>query len=385
MCGIAGFSLSQNSNIKVRKLANALLSVIEDRGGMASGYAWQHDEHMGFYKAPVSGSQLSLKGMPKDAKSVILHTRLATHGSIDDNRNNHPVISPSEDIALVHNGVIYNHHSVRRQIDATLPDVDTSVIPALIEQGGVSALDDLDGDAAIAWFDRKQHNTLHVARYQHSPLVLAQVEDGSFIFCSTEQLLWRVLIQLDLEPDWMYNVKELEYFTVRDGVIVSQESLPEPKQTNSWYDYGYYRHQTSGAKGIVSDWNESGIDYEDEDGVVRRLDAQYIVSSNYYDDSWEDDDFYDSDNYAGSVSVGDVREVATPEDDALYGYWTIIRDLEQNEFQTLRYFHSEKELWIDELYLLCDDDRIDVTDYGVIENREYVPIADNPMYDRLFD
>ena len=34
MCGIAGFSLSANSTIKPRKLANALLTAIEDRGYM---------------------------------------------------------------------------------------------------------------------------------------------------------------------------------------------------------------------------------------------------------------------------------------------------------------------------------------------------------------
>lgn len=44
MCGIAGFSLTPNSKVKARQLGNAMLTAIEDRGYMASGYAFQHDE-----------------------------------------------------------------------------------------------------------------------------------------------------------------------------------------------------------------------------------------------------------------------------------------------------------------------------------------------------
>jgi glucosamine 6-phosphate synthetase-like amidotransferase/phosphosugar isomerase protein len=273
MCGIAGFSLSKNSNINVQDLAASLLCSIETRGGMAAGYAFTEGGTMGAYKAPITGSQLELAGLPKASSNVILHTRLATHGSIDDNNNNHPVWSPDNSIALVHNGVIYNHKSVRTQFTETLPEVDTSVIPALIEQQGIQGLSALSGDAAIAWFDRNDTSTLNVARYQHSPLVVAQVEDGSFIFCSTEKLLWDTLIEMDLTPTWMETAKELDYYTVREGVITSKTSLPKPAPayTSSSYDYDYYRHQTAGAVGNApspayktSAWSSSSFEEEDE-------------------------------------------------------------------------------------------------------------------------
>jgi asparagine synthetase B (glutamine-hydrolysing) len=285
MCGIAGFSLSKDSTINSRDLATSLLWGIETRGNMASGYAFTKGEEMGAYKAPVTGSLLDLSGLPTDAPNVILHTRLATHGSIEDNRNNHPVMSPDNSIALVHNGVIYNHRSVRSQFTETLPDVDTSVIPALIEQQGVQGLSSLSGDAAIAWFDRNDTSTLNVARYQYSPLVVAQVEDGSFIFCSTEKLLWDTLIEMDLTPTWMESAKELDYFTVRQGIITSLDKLPAPTYSSGAYDYDYFRYQTSGAVGKApakasAAWQSSLVyedDYDDDDD-----DYQYASKSTEY-------------------------------------------------------------------------------------------------------
>jgi hypothetical protein len=348
MCGIAGFSLSTSSTIKVRQLSNALLRAIEDRGYMASGYAWQADDRMGYYKQAVTGSKLPLKSMPKTAKSVILHTRLATHGSIEDNRNNHPVMSPTNDIALVHNGVIYNHSEVRTSITGYLPDVDTSVIPALIEQQGIEAIDALDGDAAIAWFNKREPNTLHVARYQHSPLVMCQVEDGSFIFCSTEQLLWRVLIELNLTPVWMNTANELDYFTVRDGKIISQAMLPEPKFVAK-YDYAYYRHQTAGAKGSKS--NMYG-------------DPWFGVGSHEYEEAWDTPSFVSQLDDEDIVDAEEVDEYDIPLTHAKW-YTRIYDELLQEE-NILHYLPNEGDLWKNELFMLANEDTLTLIDYGTV-------------------
>lgn len=266
MCGIGGFSLSKDSNINPRQLANSLLSCLEDRGGMASGFAYQDENTKGYFKDAVGGSQLSLKTMPRTTKNVIVHTRLATHGSVHDNRNNHPVISPERSIALVHNGVIYNHQEVRASLPKIDFEVDTAVIPALIESDPtLKRLTELDGDAAIAWFDVKKRDTLNIARLEHSPLVMAQVEDGSLIFASTEALLWRTLIQLDLTPTYMETAKEYNYFQVRQGVISGWEELTKPEHTMRGYDYGYYRKQTAGGKATGNQWYDydNYIDYDD--------------------------------------------------------------------------------------------------------------------------
>jgi hypothetical protein len=173
----------------------------------------------------------------------------------------------------------------------------------------VQGLSNLSGDAAIAWFDTKDTTLLNVARYQYSPLMIAQVEDGSFIFCSTEKLLWDTLIELDLTPTWMESAKELDYFTVRDGVITSKSELPAPSYSYGSYDYDYFRHQTSGAIGKApasksAAWASSYLDedYDDDTysyGVSK--DDEYVgydmdfilpsvdktLASKYYVDSYE--------------------------------------------------------------------------------------------------
>lgn len=374
MCGIAGFSLSPNSTVNARKLANALLTVIEDRGYMASGFAWQTTHKMGVHKDAVPGSMLSLKSMPKESRNVILHTRLATHGSTTDNRNNHPVMSPTDNIALVHNGVIYNHHSVRTKVSGDLPDVDTSVIPAVIEQHGVASLDLLDGDAAIAWFNRSEPKVMHLARYQYSPLVMCQIEDGSFIFCSTEALLWKALIQLDLMPTWMQSAKELDYFTIREGIIASSDILPEPKYVDK-YDYGYYRHQTAGAKGNVVTLGSST-------GEVKGSTARSVYAPLDDWDEDEEDEYYwnksftqalDKDKYGemyegeevDAVDDASCRVKTIYTDDVSY-YTSIYEESVGND--TLLYGYHESDMWKDELYLLAAEDGVTIVDYGYVIN-----------------
>lgn len=252
MCGIGGFSLSKESKINPRVLGNALLTALEDRGYMASGIAWHADDSRGHYKAATPGSGLPLKSVPKNAHTAIVHTRLATHGSTTDNRNNHPVLSPSKNISLVHNGVIYNHNHVRTLLaDRIKFEVDTAVIPALLEQHNhdLEGLRELDGDAAIAWLRDDDPGVLRMARLEHSPMTICQLEDGSFVFASTEALLWRVLVQLELMPDIMQTVDEYTYIQVTGGVIQEMSKLNRSTAIGAGYDYGYYRHQTAGAKG----------------------------------------------------------------------------------------------------------------------------------------
>ena len=256
MCSISGFSLSQNSKINPRKLSHALLVEMDVRGNQAAGYAWQSSTASGVYKKDVSGEKLNMKQMSKGTRLAVLHTRYATHGSIKVMANNHPVMSPDNNIALVHNGVIYNHSVVRSYIDQNLPEVDSSVIPALLQQydNDFQRFEMLDGDAAVAWLDETDRLTLNVARISHSPLCVAQVEDGSFIFASTESILMSALTVLGLVAVYLENVAERVLFKVVDGVLTTVEALPaqnskyEEKLT---YSSSYYRNLTSGNKGGV--------------------------------------------------------------------------------------------------------------------------------------
>lgn len=254
MCSIAGFSLSRGSVVSPRKLSRALLVEMDVRGNQASGFAWQSPSGAGVFKKDVAGAQLPTKSMPKDAGVVVLHTRYATHGTIKNMANNHPVLSPDKSISLVHNGVIYNHDIVRTHLDATLPEVDTAVIPAILEQFGRDAdkFSMLDGDASVAWLDDADRMTLKVARISHSPLVIAQLADGSFVFASTETILLNALKSIDLPVVYMEVVPERVLMTVRDGRLCDVEALPslDPAFEQKFeYATSKYRDMTSGGWG----------------------------------------------------------------------------------------------------------------------------------------
>jgi len=253
MCSIAGFSLSTNSKINTRRLSHALLVEMDVRGNQASGFAWQSNDGSGLFKNNVAGARLNLKTMPKNAGVAVLHTRYATHGSIKVMANNHPVLSPDSQIALVHNGVIYNHNTVRSYIDAKLPEVDSSVIPALLSQypNDLSKLEMLDGDASVAWLDEAERMTLKVARISHSPLCVAQLKDGSFVFASTERILVSALKAIGQKPIYLENVPERTLITVRGGRLDQVEALPaQNTEYAEKFDYSsaYYRNLTSGNK-----------------------------------------------------------------------------------------------------------------------------------------
>lgn len=332
MCGIGGFSLAQGSKINPRKLSNALLTGLEARGSQASGFAWQSNGQSGFYKHDTAGSRLSIRSMPRMASTAILHTRLATHGSIKNNVNNHPVMSPDQNIALVHNGVIYNHTRVRQELPFKLPEVDTSVIPAILQQFGYERFDMLDGDASVAWLDQSQTGILNVGRFSHSPLWISQVADGSFVFASTEAILLTALKRLRLKAVFIQEAPESALYTVVAGIItdtsVFPKTSPEFEEKVSTSNYNKFRKMTAGnhntpnnawddySTGMPSDF---GFDFEEFlcsyieiddffytfDGTMLG-DKEYmydLFEANRYRNYWEgstypEDDYCDNDYLA---------------------------------------------------------------------------------------
>lgn len=251
MCSIAGYSLSENSRIQPRKLAKALLREMDVRGNQASGYAWQSSTGSGIFKRDVSGAQLSMKPMSRGTRVAVLHTRYATHGSTSNNANNHPVLSPDKSVALVHNGVIYNHDVVRGEIPFRLPEVDSSVIPGLLQtfERDTNSFDKLDGDASVAWLDDNDRLTLKVARITHSPLCIAMLADGSFVFASTEVMLLIALESIGINPIYTEVISEKTLLTIENGSLINVETLPEidPKYEQKMsYNYAGFRSMTSG-------------------------------------------------------------------------------------------------------------------------------------------
>ena len=257
MCGIAGFSKPANSRTNARHLAHHLLTQIESRGSHASGFAYiGSDGGMGVYKNPYPGSQLSLHDLPRDARAVVLHTRYATQGDRRDNRNNHPVLSTDNRIALVHNGVISNDYALRGGLGIKEGHgaVDSLVIPSIIAQHGVEGLSELSGYAAIAWLDSEDGETLSIARLKSSPVAYTSIYDGTFVFASTQPLLEMALLDAGFGYGGVFEMAEGKMMRITEGFIDTHEKAPSMS-----YDYGAYRRHstaTSGGKKVTTDPDE---------------------------------------------------------------------------------------------------------------------------------
>ncbi len=127
---------------------------------------------------------------------AIGHTRWATHGAPND-VNAHPHYSQSQNIAIVHNGIIENYSSIKKQLQSKghefVSETDTEVLIHLIEDIQNSeqvvleeavrlALNEVYGAYAIVVISKKDPNKLIAAR-KGSPLVVG-VGDGEFLFAS---------------------------------------------------------------------------------------------------------------------------------------------------------------------------------------------------------
>lgn len=126
------------------------------------------------------------------------HTRWATHGA-PSNPNAHPHLSATERIAIVHNGIIENYSTLKRQLLQQgyifQSDTDTEVLAALIEsiwiqgenisleQATRLALSEVVGTYAIAII-AKDHPQQLIAARKGGPLVLGLSKNGTYYLAS---------------------------------------------------------------------------------------------------------------------------------------------------------------------------------------------------------
>ena len=136
-----------------------------------------------------AGREITLKG-----NLGIGHTRWATHG-VPNDVNSHPHYSNSGDLVIIHNGIIENYDSLKKELKKRgytfTSDTDTEVLVNLIEDIQINekvklgkavqiALNQVVGAYAIALFDRKKPDEIVVAKLG-SPLAIGIGEDEFFV------------------------------------------------------------------------------------------------------------------------------------------------------------------------------------------------------------
>ncbi len=195
MCGIVGYLGNKDAYpILIKGLKR-----LEYRGYDSAGVALiGDDKNLSIYKEKGKVSELEAYAKSRDVSGSvgIAHTRWATHG-VPCQRNSHPHYSESERFAIIHNGIIENYATIKRNLQkegySFKSDTDTEVLIQLIEYVQKSnnldllsavqiSLHQVIGAYAIAILDRENPTQIIAAR-KSSPLVVG-VGDGEFFLGS---------------------------------------------------------------------------------------------------------------------------------------------------------------------------------------------------------
>ncbi len=238
MCGIIGY-IGHRSVIPV--LLEGLRR-LEYRGYDSAGVAVLNEGRLDVLRAlgKLVNLQELLDSYPVRPKGIGLgHTRWATHGEPSET-NAHPHRDCTEELVVVHNGIIENYHSLRRELEAKghifRSQTDTEVLPHLIEEELKTtrdlfeavrlALAKVQGAYALGVLWLKTPDRLIAARNQ-SPLVIGIGEGENFIASDIPALLpWtnKVVFLEDGEMALLMR-DDIRLFRVEDGQPVTREPV----------------------------------------------------------------------------------------------------------------------------------------------------------------
>lgn len=193
MCGIVGYIGYREAYPIVLKG----LQRLEYRGYDSAGIALYDDKELKVSKTKGKVADLKEKMENEVDTSGTLgigHTRWATHG-VPNDVNSHPHLSNSGNLVIIHNGIIENYESLKKELTSRgytfKSDTDTEVLVNLIEdvqkkekvklgKAVQVALNQTIGAYAIAVFDKTKPNEIVVARLG-SPLAIGVGKDEYFI------------------------------------------------------------------------------------------------------------------------------------------------------------------------------------------------------------
>ena len=193
MCGIVGYIGTKEAYpILIKGLKR-----LEYRGYDSAGVAMISDcGELNVYKTKGKVDNLTDYCSDKDVTGCvgIAHTRWATHGE-PSARNAHPHYSRSQNLAIIHNGIIENYADIKMQLQTKgvefKSDTDTEVLVQFVEDIMVRknitlleavqvALHQVIGAYAIAIVDKREPQQIIAARKQ-SPLVVGIGKDEFFL------------------------------------------------------------------------------------------------------------------------------------------------------------------------------------------------------------
>jgi glucosamine--fructose-6-phosphate aminotransferase (isomerizing) len=191
LCGIIGYIGEENA---APILLNGLKKM-EYRGYDSAGIATLSDAGISLLKDKGKISEIDQKVnfLDMQGKIGIAHTRWATHGGVTC-ENAHPHVSCGLEVATIHNGIIENHHQLRKKLidegHKFNSDTDSEIIAHLLEKyyrenGKVKkallqTVQDLKGTFSFQAIFKSEPNMIVGAR-KDAPLVIGLGKNGNFL------------------------------------------------------------------------------------------------------------------------------------------------------------------------------------------------------------
>jgi glucosamine--fructose-6-phosphate aminotransferase (isomerizing) len=197
MCGIAGYLGFR----KAYPIVINGLQRLEYRGYDSAGVVLLDGHEMSLYKTKGKVSDLKKITKQKNVEGNLAlgHTRWATHG-VPNDENSHPHLSNSGKLVIVHNGIIENYDTIKKELIIRgytfKSDTDTEVLINLIEEVKIKnkcklgeavqmALSNVVGAYAIAVFDISTPDEIIVAKLG-SPIAIGIGENNSEFFVASD-------------------------------------------------------------------------------------------------------------------------------------------------------------------------------------------------------
>jgi len=236
MCGIVGYWGNENSvPILIKGLKR-----LEYRGYDSAGIAVLDKNNLNYLKksGKVKVLEDAIDGSDIKGNIGIAHTRWATHG-IPNDINAHPQMDVTESIALIHNGIIENHATLREFLinegvefkSDTDPEVIVQLISSIYNHNGLSledavraALQKVVGAYGIVLVSKDEPDKLIAARFG-SPLVVGVGDNEYFIASDAAPIIdyTRKVMYLDEGEMAIISDGELTIKKIFDNTVVSKK------------------------------------------------------------------------------------------------------------------------------------------------------------------
>ncbi len=216
------------------------LKRLEYRGYDSAGVALLNaNDELNVYKAKGKVSDLEAYAATRDTSGHIgiAHTRWATHGE-PNQTNAHPHLSNSGTMALIHNGIIENYMSLRKELEKRgftfKSSTDTEVLINLIEdvkqkekvnlfEAVRIALNHVVGAYAIAILEKGHPDEIIAAR-KGSPMVVGIGDNEFFIASDATPIVGRTQKVVYIEDEQVVRIKLGEDLFIK--TIQDVEAIP---------------------------------------------------------------------------------------------------------------------------------------------------------------